>query len=309
MNILHAMTIKRKAMMTAFFVLFAMAIATFLVGKESSLQKSDLGNVRHMADTVSHKVVPLTALIADMRHEVAQVQQWLTDVSATRGQDGLNDGPDKAAEFAAAFDKHAAEAYAAARDLGLNDLMEAIAAARAAFPPFYALGQRMAAAYVEGGPPMGNAMMGQFDAVADSMGKEMERLLSIMEQVREERVSGLGAALASIDSSSATLERLLIATAAVTLLLIASSIVFLRLAVVGPIDRMRQTMTGMAAGNLRAEIGFEGRGDEIGQMADAVRVFREAGLENERLRADQERARDAAEEERRQAPGRHGRHG
>ncbi|WP_286192049.1 methyl-accepting chemotaxis protein [Roseomonas genomospecies 6] len=266
-----------------------------------SLQKANLGNVRQTADEVSRKVVPLSGLIADMRYDVAQVQQWLTDISATRGLDGLNDGPEKAAEYATAFGKQAAEADAIARSLGLTDMVKAIDATRSAFPPFYELGQRMARAYVEGGPATGNAMMGQFDAVAESMDKEMERLLSVMEQVREQRLNGLDAAVSDIEVSSTTLERLLIATAAVTLLLIASSIVFLRLAVIGPIDRMRLTMNSMAAGNLRVEVGFEGRGDEIGQMADAVRVFREAGLENERLRAEQERAREAGEEERRQA--------
>lgn len=33
------------------------------------------------------------ALVAkDMQMQVVQMQQWLTDISATRGQDGLNDG-------------------------------------------------------------------------------------------------------------------------------------------------------------------------------------------------------------------------
>ena len=28
----------------------------------------------------------------DMQMQVVQIQQWLTDISATRGQDGLDDG-------------------------------------------------------------------------------------------------------------------------------------------------------------------------------------------------------------------------
>ncbi|MGR0185594.1 methyl-accepting chemotaxis protein [Azospirillum aestuarii] len=278
-----------------------MAIATFSVVKETSLQERHLAHVRQTADEVSRKVVPLSELIANIRYDVAQVQQWLTDVSATRGLDGLDDGPAKADEFAKAFARHAENAHAIARELGLTDMVRSIAAARAAFPPFYELGQRMSRAYVDGGPSAGNAMMEQFDAVAESMDQEMERLLSTMEQVRRERLSGLDAAVSDIESSAATLNSLLIAAAAVTLFLIAASIVFLRRAVIGPIDRMRSTMTGMAAGDLRVEVGFEGRGDEIGQMANAVRVFREAGLENERLRTDQESSREAGEAERRQA--------
>ncbi|QCO16402.1 methyl-accepting chemotaxis protein [Azospirillum brasilense] len=240
-------------------------------------------------------------MIANIRYDVAQVQQWLTDISATRGLDGLDDGPAKADEFAKAFIQHADDAHAIARDLGLADMVRSIAATRAAFPPFYELGRRMARAYVDGGPSEGNGMMGQFDAVAESMDKEMEQLLATMEQVRGQRLSGLDAAVSDIESSAATLKTLLVAAAAAALFLIAASILFLRRAVLGPIDRMRRTMTGLAAGNLGVEVGFAGRRDEIGQMADAVRVFREAGLENERLRAEQERAREAGEEERRKA--------
>ncbi|WP_246653559.1 methyl-accepting chemotaxis protein [Azospirillum formosense] len=278
-----------------------MAIATVFVGKEMSLQERHLSHVRQTADEVSRKLVPLSELIANIRYDVAQVQQWLTDVSATRGLDGLDDGPAKAEEYAKAFALHAGDAHTIARELGLTELVQSIAATRTAFPPFYELGQRMSRAYVDGGPSAGNAMMGQFDAVAESMDQEMERLLSTMEQVRGERLSGLDAAVTDIESSAATLKALLMAASTVTLSLIAASIVFLRRAVVGPIDRMRSTMTGMASGDLRVEVGFEGRGDEIGQMADALRVFREAGLENERLRAEQEHARAAGEEERRHA--------
>ncbi|CAO3446883.1 hypothetical protein [Azospirillum argentinense] len=301
MNFFHAMTIKRKATLTSVFVFIVMAIATFFVGKETSLQERHLSHVRQTADAVSRKIVPLSEMIANIRYDVAQVQQWLTDVSATRGLDGLDDGPAKADEFAKAFTQHAESAHAIAEELGLPDMVRSIAATRDAFPPFYELGRRMSQTYVEGGPSAGNAMMGQFDAVAESMDKEMERLLSTMEQVREERLGGLDAAVTDIEAATATLKTLLIAAAAATLSLIAASILFLRRGVIGPIDRMRQTMSTMAAGNLQVDVGFAGRGDEIGQMADAVRVFREAGLENERLRAEQERARAAGEEERRKA--------
>ncbi|WP_247877154.1 methyl-accepting chemotaxis protein [Azospirillum brasilense] len=281
-----------------------MAIATFFVGKETSLQERHLSHVRQTADEVSRKIVPLSEMIANIRYDVAQVQQWLTDVSATRGLDGLDgldDGPAKAEEFAKAFAQHAGNAHAIAQELDLTDMVRSIAATRDAFPPFYELGRRMSQTYVEGGPSAGNAMMGQFDAVAESMDKEMEGLLSTMERIRQERLGGLDAAVTDIEAATAMLKTLLIAAAAATLSLIAASILFLRRGVIGPVDRMRQTMSTMAAGNLQVDVGFAGRGDEIGQMADAVRVFREAGLENERLRAEQERARAAGEEERRKA--------
>ena len=101
----------------------------------------------------------LTALIAvkDAQFAVAQVQQWLTDISATRGLDGLDgldDGFDKAAEYAARF-----------RELTdkLADRTEGsrarIATLQRSFDAYYESGRRMARAYVESGPAGGNALM------------------------------------------------------------------------------------------------------------------------------------------------------
>ncbi|MCW2236122.1 methyl-accepting chemotaxis protein [Azospirillum canadense] len=301
MNVLHSVTIKAKASAAALMVVIVTATAALLVQQEMAAQRDSLVTVRANANEVSGKVVPLIGHIAEMRYDVAQVQQWLTDVSATRGQDGLDDGPEKAREFAHKFDEAAVEARAIAGQLGLSAIVLSIDAARTAFPPFYELGQRMATAYVDGGPTAGNAMMGQFDKVADSMGEEMERLLAAMTEAREQRLARLDGAVADIEGAAASLTRVLTGVALVTLAIILVAVVFLRSAVVGPIDRMRATMVAMAAGNFRIEVGFDGRGDEIGQMAEAVRVFGKAGLENERLRAQQEQDRAAAEEERRRA--------
>jgi methyl-accepting chemotaxis protein len=43
------------------------------------------------------------ALAKDMQLNVVQVQQWLTDISVTRGQDGLADGFEKAEESRQTF--------------------------------------------------------------------------------------------------------------------------------------------------------------------------------------------------------------
>ena len=298
MSLLHSMTIKSKATATALIVAVVMAAAAFLVMREVSRQEDYLTAVHHTADEVIEKVVPLSGLIADMRYDVAQVQQWLTDISATRGLDGLNDGETKAAEYAAKFEKTSTTARAAAQSLGLSDMVRSIDKVRAAFSPYYEFGKRMARAYVDGGPAAGNAMMGEFDKVADAMDKEMERLLADMNTLQEQRLTGLDESVTAIAASTAQLRGLFAGTALVTIMIMAASIAFVRFAILGPIERLRRTMITLAAGDLGVEVGFTGRQDEIGQMAQAVQVFRKAGLDNEQLRQDQERMRQTAEEER-----------
>jgi len=68
--------------------------------------------------------------------------------------------------------------------------------------------------------------------------------------------------------------------------------------VVGPLQGMTSAMTSLASGNLDARIPAQNRSDELGEMAKAVAVFRDAAIENKRLEQAAESARVAAEAER-----------
>ncbi len=68
-----------------------------------------------------------------------------------------------------------------------------------------------------------------------------------------------------------------------------------------PMGALTDVMERLAGGDWTAEVPGRGRRDEIGAMARAVEVFKANGLENERMRADQERQREAAEEAKRAA--------
>jgi methyl-accepting chemotaxis protein len=66
-----------------------------------------------------------------------------------------------------------------------------------------------------------------------------------------------------------------------------------------PVMSLTSTMEALARGDLQTEVVGSDRGDELGQMAKAVTVFREAGLEKIRLEGQTTEQRREAEEERR----------
>lgn len=70
--------------------------------------------------------------------------------------------------------------------------------------------------------------------------------------------------------------------------------------VVRPIQSLTDTMSRLAGGDLEVVIPSADRRDEIGQMARAVEVFRDAGLENRRLEAEAEEGRALSDRERRE---------
>ncbi len=61
-----------------------------------------------------------------------------------------------------------------------------------------------------------------------------------------------------------------------------------------PIRSMTQAMSILAKHDLTVEIIGIGRKDEVGQMASAVQVFKTSMIEGDRLKADQEKAQEAA---------------
>jgi len=68
-----------------------------------------------------------------------------------------------------------------------------------------------------------------------------------------------------------------------------------------PIGHMTSTMEVLAKGNLKVDIPAQDYSNEIGKMADALEIFKKNGLENEKLRADQEAQKKQAEADRHKA--------
>ncbi|MGL3607024.1 methyl-accepting chemotaxis protein [Rhizobium sp. G187] len=96
---------------------------------------------------------------------------------------------------------------------------------------------------------------------------------------------------ASRETLSMVLGLMLIATAIGT-------VFFVRRRALNPLAEISGYMTQMATGTYSELVPHSERRDEIGQIAAAVEVFRKAGLENQRLQSDAERARAVIDQER-----------
>lgn len=120
--------------------------------------------------------IPIQAKAKELQLNVVQVQQWLTDISATRGLDGLNDGFDEA-------EKHA-NLFRAEIDLLIKldqDNAAKYPPIKQAFEAYYSQGKVMAKAYVDQGPIGGNAKMGAFDEAAAALHERLEPMIQSIE--------------------------------------------------------------------------------------------------------------------------------
>ncbi|MBF0339353.1 MAG: CZB domain-containing protein [Magnetococcales bacterium] len=126
---------------------------------------------------VRHRRLDAAVLALRMQQNVIQIQQWLTDISATRGQDGLDDGYKQAEENYQAFLSGLSDMARLLRGNALAD--EILRKLRERVDAFYAMGKIMAAAYIDEGASGGNRYMENFDKESSAM---QEVLLPFVEE-------------------------------------------------------------------------------------------------------------------------------
>ncbi len=148
---------------------------------ESGVIIMDSVAISGQSSRLAENKIPILNKAYELKLSVVQVQQWLTDISATRGRDGLNDGFDEAENNAKAFRMLINELIALD-----SEHAERYQAMLPVFNAYYDVGKKMAQSYIDQGPDGGNQMMAQFDEVAAKMAEEVDSFLA---RVEEETVS------------------------------------------------------------------------------------------------------------------------
>lgn len=122
--------------------------------------------------------------------------------------------------------------------------------------------------------------------------------IDLLKQV-EDRVASDLTALASGIRASAQSALYVAGGATLILLLVTGLLVFFIVrGITRPIAGITSAMSVLASGDTTVEIEGDGRGDEIGSMAKAVKVFKDNAIERAQLQEEQKAAEKKAEEER-----------
>lgn len=156
-----------------FGLVFGLMLCSTLVMKAALLEANRL------ADKTSLESVPFAQAAADMKLQAVQVQQFLSDVSATHETDGYKEAQAAADAFHADAEKFRGMFTREADQKSLDRL----AATVKAFDAMYALGRKMSDAYIHEGLEAGNALMTAFDKATDDLTASLEPFVA--EQVDE----------------------------------------------------------------------------------------------------------------------------
>ncbi|MGG7567768.1 methyl-accepting chemotaxis protein [Rhodovulum sp. DZ06] len=220
--------------------------------------------------------VRLALTLKDLQINVIQVQQWLTDISATRGRDGLDDGFVAAEAQAQDFAKNAAEARRLAGGLGLAELADAVARVEDAFPAYYDAGRAMAKAYIADGADGGNRMMGGFDAAAERLHGALGEVAQINAAALARGGEGLVARLVAAEQSARFANLLVLGFGCLALLVSGVFAVVLTRAVARPLAAATAAARRLAAGDADSPIAIGARLRELRELDEGLNTFRAA---------------------------------
>jgi methyl-accepting chemotaxis protein len=219
------------------------------------LSRSVSDEVRQLREQSSTFAV----LAQTMGKDVIQVQQWLTDISATRSQDGLNDGFDEA-------EKHYQSVTAALTRFKNRYEHEKNEAAvqkmhdlQHQFDTYYAAGRKMAQAYIDGGPSMGNRMMKDFDKMVGDLHAVLDPFVKEQIDEAETMMEGI---VRSVDNMKT-------GVAGITLfaiLLVSVTGFYLIRSIIRPINELVTEAERLGKGDFSVQIDESGK-DEFGALA------------------------------------------
>jgi len=211
--------------------------------------------------------VSLVLKAKDMQLHIIQVQQWLTDISATRAAEGFDDGFDEAKAHADAFIASLDDFRKHFKTIGDTEALAGLDTLEETFGNYYAVGRKMAQSYIDGGPESGNITMGEFDTTAEAMQEQIEPFVASQIQSLSQDVEQINR---ETQSTTGKVGRISLLTGGMILVVVLCSVlgwIGLRWFVVKPIRLIVERIKDIAEGegDLTQRVPVTSK-NEIGQL-------------------------------------------
>ncbi|MCL6603205.1 MAG: HAMP domain-containing histidine kinase [Paenibacillus sp.] len=249
------MTIRKKSIIafSLIFLLFSMVV--IFHNRFATMQNSNY-------QTFQNKTLTLALLADDMKLSVVQVEHNLMDISATRGQNGLDNGVMEAQKYADKFYKNVSEI------LILNPEMKSqMNELKAAFEIYYITGLNMAKDFIVGGPAKGSLSMPVFDRSSQLINNKINHF-------QVEQVSHIRSSIVRIMQSNKTMIDHLIVYGISVIVLSIIIAYFLYRSITNPTHKLIHIAETISKGDLSQPILTQSK-DEIGQLSQSFERMRE----------------------------------
>lgn len=243
---------------------FSIPIVLF-VGFSIFLTQSLMGVKGTIVEVKNERIV-YALLAKDLDKDITQIQQFLTDISATRAQDGLSDGSKEAQAHydsaLAGLDKFQ-QFYQAKGD---KKHVDALIDLRSRVDQFYLLGKKMAQAYIDGGPGEGNKLMPQFDQTSLSL---QASLAPFVQQELDQMNVGI---VSAAHQSDLILKIFLWLSVTVVLLSLIAAAMITR-SIIGPLTQILDAVDDLGKGDGDLTYQLPLLGHDFGRLAESLNIF------------------------------------
>ena len=261
----------------------------------SSRERGELIDANAQMLTLSQNLSPLRDTTRNLQVDVIQVQQFLSDASATHHDDSFEDAAKYAADYVT-------------QSRTLNDLLgrlpqdaEVLAAREklkdldARFQIFDRKGVEMAHIYIARGVEAGNVEMESFDKMSDDLFKELDDFLKLIATRVDRATAQARDAVNLAQVSSEEMSRWVAALAALGLAVTAAAAWIVHSGVSAPLSRLTQSLRALSDETDARPIPDRERNDEIGAMARALAAFRDNREQSRKLEREMAGQREATE--------------
>jgi methyl-accepting chemotaxis protein len=242
----------------------------------------------------------LGRLVKQVELDIVQVQQFLTDVSATRSLGGLDDGWEEAERYSRQLPQDVDAAEALARVVDAEAVVAELQAVEAAFAPFYRQGVEMAQVYVRDGTEAGNRLMEAFDATATMLQERLEELKTGLAKVDAAIATGTLDRLAQIASEGARMQLLSLVSSLIMIAGILGMTGFMAGYLFPRLGRIAEGLLAIAGGDYQRTIYGSRTWQELKDLSNAAEQFKQSGVQLISL-TEADRERQASEGARRSA--------
>lgn len=149
-------------------------IIVLIMGINAIITYKNISSVEDAIDKKKTEILPQAFNFLYLKIDVIQVQQWLTDVSATRAHKGFEDGFEEAKNYFDEGNKLLDRMISEHRGFGELEMADSLEMFKKDFADFYKVGVKMAHSYVEHGPTEGNKLMLELDPYAEKLANKLE---------------------------------------------------------------------------------------------------------------------------------------
>jgi methyl-accepting chemotaxis protein len=171
MSFLNNFTIKRVVTISAIVIFSFITLNAFMTYQSADKTKTDFYDLKE-------EVLPHTFRFIELKIYIIQIQQWLTDISATRAAEGYDDGFAEAEKFYFKALDMTNFMIKVHQEYQEPDMVARLEKLKEDLKSYYKIGKDMANAYIKYGESEGNKLMEVLDPFSEKLQENIEWIVN-----------------------------------------------------------------------------------------------------------------------------------